>query len=249
MKKMIGALLGLHFVFSLGWAYEWEGAVSYEGTDFSSGRVSWQSINSWVRRKFTYGSVALEGIRAERFSLWDEALALETYADLWNHAYGNFRVQVTEDADILPRLSYLGEIFQGLGKGWEVSGNFRHMDFRLDQVDLYGFSFGRYIGAWYIRARTTFSKGPEDWLVSNAGYARWYFETEDDFIEVGGGVGEAERLLFIGGLSEGVETQFYLLRIQKFLNPHLGLFLAASYQDEEKLPVGRIVTLGLLVRW
>ena len=230
-------------------ALPWEMAVRYSFESFSSERADWHTYTAYVRRTFSRGSLAFESIRTRRFSMWDEAAALDGYLDLWPRAYGNLRLQVTSDADVLPRSDYAVEIFQGLGDGWEISGNYRHMDYPNDNVDIYGVSLGKYVGDWYLRGRTSFLHERGSFISSHGFFARRYLKTVDDFLEVGGGRGKELVTIGAGPRIETHRTHFFTLRMQKFLSPRLGFTVAADYNDQEDLPVGRGFSFGIITRW
>lgn len=239
-------LRGLHRIPG---ALPWEASVQYGYQSFSSERSDWHTYTASIRRTFSRGSVCLQSIRTRRFSSWDEATALDGYLDLWPRAYGNVRLQVTADADVLPRSGYAVEVFQGFGEGWELSGSYRHMDYPSANVDMYGASLGKYVGNWYLRWRTTFLPEAGSILSSHAGFIRRYLGTVDDFLEIGGGRGKEVVTTGAGPRIETLRTHFFTFRVQKFLHPRLGVTLTATYNDQQDLPVGRGLSFGIITRW
>ncbi|RJP19956.1 MAG: YaiO family outer membrane beta-barrel protein [Candidatus Omnitrophota bacterium] len=226
----------------------WEASVFYRYHAISAGKADWHTYGASVRRQFSKGSIGLEGYQTHRFSKIDEAAAIDGYLDLWQKAYGNLRLQVAPDADFLPRTDTLLELFQGFGEGWELSGNYRHMDFPGNNIDIYGFSLGKFIGDWYLRGRTYFTPESDDTLISYAFSARHYFN-EDDFVEVGGGVGKEAVTIDAGPIIEDRQTKSVSIRGQKFFRANLGLTLSYDFFEIDRAWSSHGVSIGVITRW
>ena len=230
-------------------ALPWELAVSYSYLNFSPSTTDWNTITTAVRHHFSRGSIALESLETRRFSEWDHALAFDGYLDLWERAYGNFRFQATPDAKVLARNDAVLELFQGFGKGWEVSGSYRYMDFPHNQVDLYGIAFAKTMGDWALREKTYFTSKNGEFDLSQTFSLRRYFGTPDDYLQVDGGWGKEEVTLGSGFWIESRKTHSISVGGQKFLSPRLGVSLSLIYSDIEGAPIRRGVTFGIITRW
>src|SRR3990172_2169426 len=124
--------------------YKWSASLSYDLSKFSTDRSDWHSYTATIRRYWERGSLGFEYLRSRRFDSNDYALALDAYVDLWQRAYANVRYQYSPRGIVYPDDSYRVEIFQGAGKGWELSGGYDHMDFTSSTVDMYGIGLGKY---------------------------------------------------------------------------------------------------------
>lgn len=229
--------------------YPWELRYSFDYLDFEPTKNEWLAHRTTIRRDFSHGSIAFESIESKRFSEWDDSAAIDGYFDLWNGAYGNLRLQVTPDADVLPRWDGYAELFQGFGEGWEVSGSYRHMDFYDNNVDLYGVGLGKYIGDWYLRAKTTLTPESGSLDVSQSFLIRKFFVSEDHFIQFMTGFGDEVVTIGAGPLVETRSTHFFSVGGQTYLTRNFGTFLNLNYQDIDKAPVRRGFELGFMIRW
>lgn len=229
--------------------YFWESSASFEIQTYRRDRSDWYRWATGVRRKFDGGSVALEQSGTRRFDIWDEAAAVDAWKNLWDHAYVNARVQIAHDAEILPRLDLSTELFQGIGKGWEVSGSYRHMDFPGSNADIYGVCLGKYLGNWYLRGRYSQSAGTSGRGGSTSVWARRYLANEKDFIELGAGTGRQVVSLGEGRNDEVRGNTFMSLRAQHFFTDRIGLSASLSYGDEEKVAPRVGYGLSIVLRW
>ena len=142
------------------------------------------------------GSLGFEYLDSKRFGLSDYAVALDAYVDLWPRSYANIRYQYSPNAKLFPDDAYRLEIFQGAGKGWELSGSYDHMDFGDTNVDMYGLGLGKYTGNWYFRWRTLFVPSSAELSISHHVLARYYFSGDgDDYVELNTGFGQGGEFL------------------------------------------------------
>ncbi len=229
--------------------YPWQFGVTYDYLNFSPSVTDWHTVKSMLRRTFEHGSLALESIQTERFSEWDDALAVDGYLDLWPRAYANLRFQVTNDAGVLPRLDYASELYQGFGEGWELSGGYRHMDYSSNNVDLYSVSLGKYIGDWYLREKTYFLPESDGIDLSQSFSIRRYLANEDDYIQFETGFGNESVTLGLGPVIESRRTHFFSLGVHKFLTNRLGIVVSLTYQDIDRTPIRRGINFGFITRW
>ena len=226
----------------------WRAGFEYGFESFTMSRAAWQTYTARLERKIAHGSIALEGEDATRFSLWDQAVALDAYRTLWRRAYGNLRVSVAPGAQVLPRSDVTAEVYQGGGGGWEVSAGYRRMNYAGHGVDLWGASLGKYVGNWYVVARATAvpqsgKLGGGAWLL-----VRRYLGTADDYLDVSGGVGSEVATVAVDSVAVS-RTQFVTARLQRFVTPRLGLTLGATWNAQRGIPTRSGLALGVLYRW
>lgn len=217
-------------------ALPWQASFSYSFDGFSDETFDAHTLKTSIRREFETGSLGLEGIRAYRFSQWDDAIAVDGFLDLWRRAYGNLRVQAGIDTDVLPHWASLAEIFQGFGKGWEASAGARFLDFGSTDVDFYAASIAKYLDNWFFREQVTFVPKEKSVKISNSLLARRYLTTVDDFVQAA-----------IGFASDG--THSYSMGIQKFFHPQFGIFLAGNFNDSDDPGTRGGFTIEFITRW
>jgi YaiO family outer membrane protein len=217
-------------------AVTWQASLAYDVSKFSTDRSDWQFYTAALRRYWERGSLAFEYLRSKRFDSNDYALALDAYVDLWQRAYANLRYQYSPDATLYSRDYYRAEIFQGVGKGWEVSGSYDHMDFTSSTVDMYGIGLGKYIGNWYFRWRTLFVPSPAKLGISNRVIGRYYFSgTADDYVEVNGGFSQGGEYPLGSTSVESTRGQWFGVALQKYFYAKWGVVVTAGYDDEKNV--------------
>ncbi len=231
--------------------YKWFANLSYGYSEFSPINSTWHYYSASVRHYWQQGSLAFEYLDSLRFGSDDYALALDGYVDLWPRSYANVRYQYSPHAILYPQDSYRVEIFQGVGKGWELSGSYDHMDFGNSNVDMYGLGLGKYTGNWYFRWRTLFVPSPIALSISHHVLARYYFAGNgDDYFEMNGGFGQGSEFLPGITIDKTTRSQSYGAAFQKYINPRWGFKVSAGYSDDNTYPfTERSVSANILTRW
>jgi YaiO family outer membrane protein len=226
----------------------WRAGLEYGFESFTTGRATWQTYTARVERKFVHGALALEAMDATRFSLWDQAAALDAYRTLWRLAYGNLRVALAPGARVLPRSDVTAEVYQGVRGGWEASAGYRRMSYPGRGVDLWGASLGKYVGDWYVVARGT--AVPRSGKLGGGAslLVRRYLQTADDYLDVSGGLGsEVATIAADSVVVSG--SRFLTARLQRFVTPSLGITLGATWNIQQGIPARRGLALGVNYRW
>ena len=236
-------------------SYLWSASLGIDATEFPSPGFHWIDTVASIRRKFDTGSVAFEGLTAERFGSHDTAWAIDGYADLWRRAYVNLRFQEGSDAVLFPRTRWRAELFQGVGRGWELSASYDRLEF-ASAVELYGLGVGRYVGNWYVRWRHLYVPGTTtnpSWSNSDRVTVRDYFEGDaDNYVEVAGGVGRTDEPTgFIIGPGSARHSWSASAAVVKFLTPRIGFKLGidAGYGVEGEPYASRGAFGTLYYRW
>jgi len=227
-------------------AWPWEPRILLEYDAYSDDRPNWNSATFSIKRELPAGSFSLGLIRARRFNQTDTGILMDCYLNLWRRAYGNFRLQLVPERKVLPGSDATLEVYQGFGRGWEISGSYRRMVYPMKIVQLYGTTLARYTGQWYIR-------GVVHYVPKNAGadlfmmvIARRYLSTVDDFLELGSGFGTEVETGRSGPLFTSSEV--YSARAQRFLHPRLGITVNASFQRTSRYDRWSLA-VGLITRW
>jgi YaiO family outer membrane protein len=230
----------------------WQASLSYDFNTFSKYRNDWHDYTAVLRRYWERGSLGFEYLHANRFDSNDYALALDGYVDLWSRAYANVRYQYSPRANLFPRDSYRVEIFQMVGKGWELSASYDHMDFTASNVAMYGIGLGKYTGNWYLRWKTLYIPSAAQTGISNRALIRYYYAGNgDDYFEINGGFGWGGE--FLAGTLVETRGHSFGAVFQKYFNPRWGAKLSAGYDDEktvvEQSNVGKSISAKILRRW
>lgn len=226
--------------------YRWSARVSAAHTSFSPDRDGWNDQELSLRHHFTRGSLALELLRAERFGRSDTAWALDGYTPLWERAYANLRYQ--NGGGLLPDQSWRVEVFQGVGRGWELSGSYDHLDFGSG-TDLYGVGVGRYVGNYYMRYKALYVGGSGN--LSHRGTLRNYYAGNgDDYVEITAGTGRSNEVgneQFDGSLRRSKSSLG--VAWVKYFHPQWGFKLGASYANDVDGFDERRINASLYSRW
>ncbi|MDQ3205309.1 MAG: YaiO family outer membrane beta-barrel protein, partial [Pseudomonadota bacterium] len=226
--------------------YRWSARISASRTSFSPDRDGWDDQELSLRHHFTRGSLALELLRAERFGRDDTAWALDAYTPLWNRAYANLRYQ--SGGGLLPDQSWRAEVFQGVGRGWELSGSYDHLDFGSG-TDLYGVGVGRYVGNYYMRYKALYVGGSGN--VSHRGTLRNYYEGNgDDYVEITAGTGRSNEV-GDGQFDRSLRRSKSSLGVAwvKYFHPQWGFKLGANYANDVDGFDERRINASLYSRW
>ncbi len=226
----------------------WQAAVRYAFDSLTGPRSDWHQYSLEVMREFDQGSITLQGSRYHRYDQEDEAFKLDGYLDLWQGAYGNLSFQVADDVDFLPQTDIRVELFQALFDSWEVSANYRRMNFATDDVDIFGMSVGKSIGPFYLRASESLTTSGSSLLNTTALTARYYF-TDDSFVEASGGVGEEVIAVSAGPVLASVDTAFFEVRALHYFNEQFGVYVGYTYYDLEDIWTKHGAVAGAMFRW
>ncbi len=231
-------------------SYDWSASLSYGFSDFSPDRGPWHDYRATLRRYGSRGSLGFEVLHAGRFGRDDDAFALDAYVDFRRRAYANLRYQVSPDAALYPDDSYRVEIFQGIGRGWEPSASYDHMDFGSNNVDMYGAGLGKYRGNWYLRWRALFVPSTAALGISHRALARYYYSGNgDDYIEVNGGFSRGGEFVRGTRIVETTRSRSFGAALQNYFHPRWGVKLSAGYDDDKDSFVERSFLVEVSRRW
>lgn len=229
-------------------ALPWEAQLQYAFDAFVGDQTPWHSLNAGLQYTFEQGAVALQSLSTYRFDRWDQAIAAESWLDLWPGAYGNFRLQASPVASVLPRWDGLGEVYQTFGD-WEVSALYRLMAFPAANVHFFSGGLGTYLGNWYLRAQPMLFLSDEGPGGNVTLWARYFFDTADDFIELRAGLGRRIAIVGAGPALQGQTNAFGLLTAQHFITPHIGLIGSLNYNYDDAFADRYGLSLGTRLRW
>ena len=232
-------------------AYKWLASLSYGYGKFTPVRSEWFDYRATLRHYWQHASLGIDYLDSRRFGLSDYALALDAYVDLWPRSYANLRYQYSPNAKLFPGDAYRMEIFQGVGKAWELSGSYDHMDFGESNVDMYGAGLGKYTGDWYLRWRILLVPSSAELSISHHLLARYYFSGNgDDYIEINGGFGQGGEFLSGTTIVKTTRSKSIGAAFQKYFNSRWGLKISTGYSDENIYPFNeRSISAIVSTRW
>nr|WP_225562083.1 YaiO family outer membrane beta-barrel protein [Rhodanobacter sp. DHB23] len=220
---------------SLTTGYDWGASLGWDHTGFTGGQQGWNDIDLSLRRYFSQGSLALELLRSDHFGINDNAWALDGYVPLWSRAYANLRYQQGPSSGVLPQQEWRAEVFQGVGRGWELSASVDHLRFSGD-TQFYGVGVGRYWGNWYARYKLQYVPGVGSGSWSNRFLLRNYYRGDAfDYLEVSVSNGRSTDLNTYGtqvmnnSAAIGIAWSHYL-------SPQWGFKLSAGYAEGSDIP-------------
>ncbi len=231
----------------------WFAAVFYDRDLFAGSSpvwTDWETLRTVAVRQFDRGALAVEAERTERFDFADEALAIDGYLNLWSGAYGNLRVRAGSQSQVTPRSDWRLEVFQSLAGGWEVAGSAWHMNVPGPNVFVGGVGVGRYVSAWYLRARANLAEISGTRVGGAALSARRFFMDDGrQFIEGAAGFGGEAVTVGPGPLLDVRDTWFAQVTVQRTFREPFGFHVGLGVHDFERIPARRRVTLGLTARF
>ena len=232
-------------------AYKWLASLSYGYGKYTPVRSEWYDYGATLRHYWQHGSLGVDYLDSRRFGLSDYAVALDAYVDLWPRSYANIRYQYSPNAKLFPDDAYRMEIFQGVGKAWELSGSYDHMDFGGSNVDMYGLGLGKYTGNWYFRWRTLFVPSSAELSISHHVLARYYFSGDgDDYFEINTGFGQGGEFLAGTDIVKTTRSKSIGAAFQKYFNSRWGFKISAGYSDENIYPFNeRSISASISKRW
>lgn len=228
----------------------WSSTVLYTYQDVSDSRPNWERLQVLVQRRFEWGTLLAKGLRARRFTRWDEALALETYPNLWGEAYGHVGGQYGFQPQSLPQVNTFAHLFQPVGHGFELTTSYDLRRYPEQSVHLFGAGIVKYIGAWYLRAQTRLIPlaGEVGTVQTLAARRSLRGSGLRDYVELRGGLGRGIETIGPGPQVVITQTYFVSLRARLFVTPWLGVSLTASYSDDDFF-TRRSLSVGLTSEW
>lgn len=231
--------------------YDWQLQLGASRTEFSPDRAEWLDYLVSLRRYYESWSIAGEWLNADHFNQTDDAWALDAYVDLWSRAYANLRFQQNPSGNLYPETSWRAELYQGVGRGWELSASIDQLLFDSTTVDIYGLGVGKYVGAWYLRWKHLFTESDSSSGNSDQLLARWYYAGNgDDYLEGRAGLGRSTQDLSGTPGATGTRDSSSLgVAYVNFPRPWWGFKVGASYGDDNDSFVARQIAATLYFRW
>lgn len=226
--------------------YSWLANLSSSWLDVGD-TPRWNEQTLSVRHYLRGGSLAFETLRAHRFEQTGHAWALDAYVDLWRGAYANLRYQKAPGARLFPANAGRVELYQALGRGWELSLSDDVLGFD-QRVNIYGVGIARYVGNFYLQLRhqnivSEGSHGSGERLLGRY----YYLGDADSYVELRVNRGRSDDALSLnGGRTRsgggGIDVLHYFTR-------DWGGRVGASLSRDGGAGRERGVTFALYRRW
>lgn len=226
----------------------WEAAVYHTWQHLSDQRAAWQVYEVLVQRRHAQGAVILKGAHVRRFGMGDETIAVDVWQDLWPQAYMHASLDYAPSPALLPGQAASGELYQAIPGGWELAGSYEQRRYPEQAAHLVGAGLARYVGAWYLRTKTTATRLYGRFSIVQGLRARRFLSPPHEYVGVRIGGGRVAEVVDEGPVIETVRTYFVTVQFQKYLTPHLGISVSGSYSDDAFF-VRRGLSLGVMTRW
>ena len=147
----------------------WNVATDYSMDSFNDGGDPWHEFSVSAGRQTSHGSFLFRGTNASRFGYRDQLVEFEAYPRLRAGTYAFISVGAATHRDLYPDYRAAFDLYQSVGRGVELSGGYRRLQF-TEPVSIYVGSATKYVGQWALMERVYFVPGDE----SNS----WSFHTE-----------------------------------------------------------------------
>jgi YaiO family outer membrane protein len=119
---------------------------------YSDGRTPLIQSALSLRVPTPVGSITATENRADQYSLVSYQTDLEFYPHFRPGLYGYLEFGYSADGNLYPGYRGSADLFASVGRGYEVSGGYRHLQFNSG-VDIYTFALAKYRGKWLFTGR------------------------------------------------------------------------------------------------
>ncbi len=171
-------------------AQTWRATAGHHVETFRADRPAWHETRATVQRLGPSGAFGAELARISRNDRADVTVAADLYRVLSRRVYANVRAEAAPGARVVPTLNLLGEVYAGVGRGWDVSAGGRYLAVPGTDVPLVTASAMHTAGPIVLGGRTTVALAPGV-TVSAVATARYAPETS--------GPGVPTRLSLVAG--------------------------------------------------
>jgi YaiO family outer membrane protein len=142
-------------------ARKWWATSSYTVDAFSDGTDPWQELSLYLTRKTPVGSVILRANHATRFAQDDQLIEFEFYPRFRPGTYAFIGTGVSTENDLYPHYRLAFDLYQSIGRGFELSGGMRYLDFD-DATEIYVGTLTKYLGNWMLTGKVYHVPGEGD---------------------------------------------------------------------------------------
>lgn len=208
-------------------------SVAYDR--FSGGREAWNEQFLSLSRQTMAGSIIFRAAHAERFGFSDQQFELEFYPTIRAGTYGFVSIGVAPDHDLYPRHRFAFDLYQSVGKGFEVSGGYRRLEFG-EATSIYVGTLTKYVGNWMLTGKVFHvpGEGPLDSTSGHAVVRRYFGSDGTSFVGASYSQGlSREEVRGVGDLLT-LDSNTVRGQLDAALTPRLRLLLDASTSRQER---------------
>lgn len=130
----------------------WSLGVGYTRDIFNDEREPWQESSITIGRETPVGSLLVRGSEADRFGLEDGQVDVEFYPTFRAGTYAFVGVGLGRDKILYPEHRVAVDLYQSIGRGFEVSGGYRRLGF-AETTHIYLGTLTKYSGNWMITGK------------------------------------------------------------------------------------------------
>jgi YaiO family outer membrane protein len=206
----------------------WSLTMGYGGDRFSDDRTPWSEYVVSVSRQTPVGSVIARASHVERFGLSDRLFEVEMYPTFRPGTYAFVGIGFAKDDLLYPNYRVVTDVYQSVGRGFEVSAGFRRLAF-TSTTDIYLGTLTKYTGSWMLTGKAMYVpdfEGPEDSVSFHAVVRRYVGGSGESWI--GGGYSHGYSREELGDSAELQNLDADTVRANAEILVHPRWLLAAS---------------------
>jgi YaiO family outer membrane protein len=130
----------------------WSAGVSLTMDSFSDDLESWLETSVTIGRETPVGSLIVRGNQAGRFGLDDRQVDVEFYPTFRAGTYAFVGVGLGVDELLYPKHRISFDLYQSIGRGFEISGGYRQLNFS-ETTRIYLGTLTKYAGNWMLTGK------------------------------------------------------------------------------------------------
>jgi YaiO family outer membrane protein len=213
----------------------WTLSTSVAYDRFSDGRDAWNEQFLSLSRQTMAGSIIFRAAHADRFGFSDQQFELEFYPTIRAGTYGFVAIGVAPEHDLYPLHRIAFDLYQSVGRGFEVSGGYRRLEFG-ETTSIYVGTITKYVGNWMLTGKVFHvpGEGPLDSTSGHAVVRRYFGGDGTSFVGASYSQGlSREEVRGVGDLLT-LDSNTVRGQLDATLTPRLRLQLDASTSRQER---------------
>jgi len=135
--------------------------TAYSLDTFSDDKDPWQEAGLSVMRHTLVGPAIVRATYANRFGHGDQLLEGEFYPTFRPGTYAYVAAGIAPEHELYPSYRLAGELYQSLGRGFEISGGARYLAFE-PATSIYLGTLTKYAGHWMLTGKVSYIPAGED---------------------------------------------------------------------------------------
>jgi YaiO family outer membrane protein len=213
--------------------------INYSYACFEKRMIApWHLAYLQYSRQTSFGTIIGRLNYANRYNTNGLQVEADAYPSLTKSSYLYLNLGYS-DKFIFPHFRSGAEIYEKLPSAFEASLGFRYLSFASSDVFIYTASMGKYIGNYWLSARTYITPDKIGTSVSGMLMARRYFADKDNYVGIrfsyGTSPDDRKNLLTSNEILH-VKSDAVRLEFNKKLKQVWIINLAAIYENEEYYP-------------